>query len=373
MADVSPVYDGLLAAMVPSWLSNKFSSCFVAQNAAWTIFLEKGRIQEGGIGVDMLEPTAIPTVTGPQVQRTGRNVLQNRETSLMTGSRALKYTAAHYSLTYALDRYAMNQFGAETEKASWAEMNSMQAIKRQLFFVEADWWAAPESTTCNGQSDQYVGSLQAYINSGTATATDGGALPPARAEQSAAPFVVATGTVAITNIGGLERAAVGMAYLAASVLTPASSVALTIQELDKGYTLACVDGEEPDLIIMPLELMSVLQNLSSFGGSNGGQLVNDPGSARMGHRRLFYRNAEIICDDRCPKAGFISNTSTARTYNIFYLNTKYLTWRMVSAKPESRLVPDARYIFNYTSDWMLQFTMKGSGRYHARHISITAP
>jgi len=373
LADVAPVYDGLLAAMVPRFLSNKFASCFVAANPAWTIMLEKGRVIEGGTGVDMLEPTSIPTVTGPQVQRTGRNVLQQRDTALMTGSRALKYTAAHYSLTYALDRYAMNQFGRETEKADWAEMNSTQAINRQLFFVEADWWAEASSTTSNGQSDQYVGSIQTYINSGTTTATDGGALPPARAEQSLAPFVVTSGSTAITNVGGLERAAAGMAYLAVPIISPSSSEALTIQVLDKGYTIACVDGEEPDLIIVPLELMGVLQNLSTFGGTNGGQLVNDPGSARMGHRRLFYRNAEIVCDDRCPKAGFLSATSTARAYNIFYLNTSKISWRLVTAKPESRLVPDVRYIYNYTSDWMLQFTMKGNGRFHGRHVNVTAP
>lgn len=291
----------------------------------------------------------------------------------MTGSTAAEFKAAMYGLDYSLSRYEMKQFGSDTQKANWAQWNTQQAMERQLVFVEGDWWAPPETANSTGLSDQFVGSLQTYINSGTTTSTDGGALPPALAAQSIAPFVVATGTVALTAIGNIERAAAGAAYWAVPLLSPASSAALTIQELDKVYNLAVVGKEEPDIIIVHRDLFSVLQNLSTFGGSNGGQLTNDPGAARMGHRKLFYRNAEVIMDDRCPTAGFVSNTSTARTYNIFCLNSKFLVWRMATAKPETRLVPDAREIMRYVSSWMLQFTMWGAGRYHARHCSITAP
>lgn len=291
----------------------------------------------------------------------------------MKGFTAAEYTAAMYGFTYGLSMYEMKQFGSETQKVEWAEGQMDQAMETELAFVENDWWAEASTANSGGASDTYLASLQTYINSGTTTATDGGALPSALAAQSIAPFVETTGTVAVTVIGGIERGAAGAAYWACGIISPSSSAALTIQELDKVYNLAVVGKEEPDLIIVHRDLFSVLQNLSTFGGSNGGQIVSDPGSARMGHRKLYYRNAEVIMDDQCPTAGFVSNTSTARNYNIFCLNTKYLSMRMADKKPVFRTVPVVEAVKVYASEWMLQFTMKGAGRHHSRHVNITAP
>lgn len=377
-------FDGILAALIPAWASNRYASLFVRQNPAWEIFLEKGRIQSGGFGTKIVEPTSFPTNTGPQVNRRGTNVLQENQTALMTGSTAAEYIAAMYDFDYALSMYEMKQFGADTEKANWAQWNVEQAMERIFNFVEADWWTPAQKANSGGTSAQYVGSLQTYINSGTTSSTDGGALPPALAAQQIAPFVDnsavnnpdgvdQTGKSAVTVVGNIERAAAGAAYWAVPLLSPSSSQALNIQYLDQIYNLAVTGKKEPDLIILHRDLHAVLMNLSTFGGTNGGQVISDPNSARMGHRKLFYRNAEVIMDDRCPTSGYVSGTGTARNYNIFALNTEFLAWRLDKKKPVFRHVDDPRPIKRYVSDWMLQFTMKGAGRHHARHCNIAAP
>jgi hypothetical protein len=366
--------DGILGALIPRWLTDDgaWFSMFVHHNPVLMKFLLSGAIQTGGFGRFIRVPVRIPRVTGPHME-TVSDSLAEVSTQFIPGKTAADFYPTFKRMDWSLDKVELKKFGSETEMVQWAQGDVEDSMDTYMADLENEMWAAEETANSGGGSATRLGSLRTYINSAGTSATDGGANPPALAEQSVAGFVGTTGAAAVTSIGSLDRATTYGAYWTPPVRNPGSSQAFSILELSKVYSLARINGESPGLIVTTRAIWDAIQNLASLGGSNGGQLQNSSKLADIGFNAVKFLDADVVYDDRVPTAGFESGTSTAKVHNIFCINPKYIGLRMDAKKPPFRKVDDARPIVRFVGEHMLQLVMKGSGRYHSRHINVTAP
>lgn len=363
--------NGFSSAVRDAWLSANHMPLFTQHSPVLKAFQLAGRIKPAGYGVVMREPLMVPVPTGPQLEGV-TNAYADRAPQAMTGYTTAEYPLSEYIIDVSWQDYDDKRAGGEVEMVRWQEAHFKNAEKRAFNKILADFWAIEENTKSAGARDQ-IASIRTFINGGTATATDGGAQPPAQAEQSEVPFTSATSVLAVTLVGGIERSAAGAAYWCPPIHLGGStaSAALTLLLLNDLYQLAYQGDEHPTLIIMPPPLFSKITNLLTVGGGNGGQMYTGSKLADAGFDAIRWRGCEIITDRRCPTSGFNYNTSTAKTNNIFCLNMNHLTMRMDGKKPKFKDVPTNKPIQEHVGQWFMALTADHLGNVHSRGINYT--
>jgi hypothetical protein len=348
-------YNGFNSAVRDAWLSSQHMPLFTQRSPFFKMMQAKGRIKPAGYGITMREPLMVPVLTGPQLEGMD-NSFSTVEAQAMTGFTTANYVLSRYRIPVAYDNYQDLQAGGPEEMVRWREAILKNALLRSYNKVLSHFWAVPENTKSAGARDQ-LGSIRTFINGGTTAATDGGADPPAQAEQSAVPIVSVTSTTAVTLVGGIERSAAGAAYWCPPLLLGGSttSAGFTVMLLNDLYEAAFQEGEEPDIMIM--------------GGGNGGQMYGESRLAKLGFSAIRYRNAEITVDRRCPTAGFNSATSTAKNNHIYCLNLDHLTLRMDGKKPKFKTVPTTADIDQEVGFWSLALTADHLGNVHSLGVN----
>lgn len=362
--------NGFNAAVRDSWLSNKFLPLFTQRSPFLKKLEMNGQIKPAGYGIMQREPLLVPVLTGPQLEGV-TNSFADIEPQALTGYTSAKYVLSQYLIDFAVEDYQMKEAGGPEEEVRWMEANFLNANLRSYNKILSDLWKGPENTKSAGTRDQIM-SIRTLINGGTTAATDGGADPPAQAEQSATPIVGATGTSAITLVGTIERSAPGAAYWCPPLLgASGTSVALTVQVLNDLYEAAFQDGEEPDLILLPPGLFGKIQNLITVGGGNGGQRFDESGSAKLGFSHIQFRNAIIAVDRRVPTSGFYSGGSSAHQNVCMCLNMNHIKLRADGKKPKFKDVPTNKPINEQVGTWYICVTCDHAGNVHSIRADLT--
>lgn len=362
--------NGFNSAVRDAWLSANHMPLFTQRSPFLKKMQQMGQIKPAGYGVMMREPLMVPVPTGPQLEGVS-NAYANRSPQPMTGYTTAEYPLSEYIIDVSWQDYDDKRAGGPVEMVRWREAHFKNAELRSFNKILADFWAVAENTLSAGDRTQ-IASILTFINGGTTAATDGGAQPPAQAEQSVAPIVSASGATAVTTVGNIQRAAAGAAYWCPSLLgSSGSSTALTMLVLNDIYEAAFQEGEEPDLILFPPGLFSKLQNLLTVGGGNGGQIYSESPLAKAGFSSIRFRNADIVADRRVPTAGYVSGTSTAVNNQALCLNLKHLTLRMDGKKPKFKEVPTNMPIQEHVGQWFLALTADHLGNVHSRHFNLT--
>jgi hypothetical protein len=354
--------NGFTAAVRDRWLSANFMPLFTTRSPFIKMMMMRGSIKPAGYGNQMREPLMVPVLTGPQLTGVSTGYADN-PAQPMTGFTSADYVLSEYAINVSVEDYQMAQAGGPEEMVRWHEAIFKNANIRALNKIRKDFWAAPEDANSAGVRVQ-VASILTFVNGGTTTATDGGADPPAQAEQSATPYVKTTGSTAVTTVGNIPRAAVGAAYWCPPLLYT-SATALTVQTLNDLYEAAFQDGEEPDIVIMPPGLFSKIQNLITVGGANGGQVFGESGSAKLGFSHVRFREAVVTVDRFCPTAGFLSGTATATNNNVYVLNLKHMKLRLSGKQPKYKDVPTTQLIEQSVGAWRLALTADHLGNVHS--------
>lgn len=362
--------NGFSAAVRDAWLSKKFMPLFTQRSPFLKKLQMNAQIKPAQFGLMQREPLLVPVLTGPQLEGVS-NAFADRSPQALTGYTSAKYTLAEYLIDFGVEDYQMMEAGGPEEEVRWMEANFLNANLRSYNKILSDLWKAPETAGSAGRRENIM-SIRTAINAGTTTATDGGADPPAQAEQSTVPLVAATGTSAVTLVGTIERAAPGAAYWCPPLLGAAgTSVALTALILNDLYEAAFQDGEEPDLILLPPGLFSKIQNLVTVGGGNGGQMFGESGQAKLGFSYIMFRNAMIAVDRRVPTAGFYSGTATAAYNHCYCLNMNHITMRANGKKPKFKEVPSNKPINEQVGAWYICITSDHLGNVHSLRGDLT--
>lgn len=371
LENASAAMNGFNSAVRDAWLSANHMALFTQRSPFFKKMQLNGRIQPAGYGVTMREPLMVPVLTGPQLEGVS-NAYADRTPQPMTGYTTANYDLSEYIIDVSWQDYDDDRAGSPTEMVKWREAHFRNAELRAFNKILSDFWKKPEDTKSAGCREQ-IASIRTFINGGTSTATDGGADPPAQAEQSVSPVVSATSASAITLVGGIERSAAGAAYWCPPILLGDStaSAALTIALLNDLYEAAFQEGEEPDIIICPPGLFSKLTSLLTVGGTSGGQHYT--GSvANAGFSTIRYRNADIVVDRRCPTTGYVEDSTTAKKNHMFCLNTNHLLLRMKSRKPQFKEVISNKPIQEHVGTWKLALTSDHLGNVHSLGVNYTA-
>lgn len=362
--------NGFNAAVRDAWLSHKFMALFYQRSPLFKKLQMNGQIKRAGYGIMQREPLLVPVLTGPQMEGVS-NSFADIQPQALTGYTSAKYPLSQYLFDFAVEDYQMREAGGPEEEVRWMEANFQNANLRCLNKLLSDFWKAPENALSAGDRTQ-IASIRTFINGGTTAATDGGADPPAQAEQSANGVVQATGQTAVTLVGTIQRSAAGAAYWCPSFLgASGTSVALTVQILNDLYEAAFQDGEEPDMIILPPNLFGKIQNLITVGGGNGGQMFGESGKAKLGFSYVMFRNAMIAVDKRCPTSGFYSGGSSAAQAHCFCLNLRHIKFRADGTKPKYRQVFTNKPINEQVGDWYCCITADHLGNLHSFRADLT--
>lgn len=363
--------NGFNSAVRDAWLSANHMPLFTQRSPFLKMLQLRGNIKPAGYGTIMREPLMVPVLTGPQLEGVS-NAYADRSPQPMTGYTTAEYPLSEYLIDISWQDYDDKRAGGPEEMVKWREAHFKNGELRSFNKILSDLWKAPEDLNSSGARTQ-IASIQTFINGGTITATDGGADPPAQAEQSEVPFVTASGSTAVTLVGNIERSAAGAAYWCPSILGggSTSSTALTILVLNDIYEAAFQEGEEPNLILAPPSLFSKLQNLLTVGGTSGGQRYSESKLAHAGFSSIRFRNAEIVVDRRVPTGGFGSGTSTVKKTNLFCLNMDHIKLRCDGKKPKFKEVPTNKPIQEHVGQWFIALTADHLGNVHSRHINLT--
>lgn len=362
--------NGFNSAVRDAWMRSNFTPLFTQRSPFLKMLQLHGQIKPSGFGTTMREPLMVPTLTGPQLEGV-TNAYADRSPQPMTGYTTAEYTLSEYIIDISWQDYDDVRAGGEVEMIKWRESHFKNGSLRSFNQILADLWAAPEGANTIGVRQQ-IASIRTFINGGTTSATDGGANPPAQAEQSATPVVAATGQTAQLTVGNIPRNVAGAAYWCPPLLGSAgTSVALTVMVLNDLYEAAFQEGEEPHLILLPPGLFSKIQNLITVGGSNGGQVYGESRLAKVGFSSVKFRNAEIAVDRRVPTSGFYSGTSTTHANMAMVLNMNHIMMRMRSKKPTFKDVPTNKPIQEHVGQWYLCMTADHLGNVHSMRPDLT--
>lgn len=362
--------NGFNSAVRDAWLSANHMPLFTQRSPFLKMLQLEGNIKPAGYGVQMREPLMVPVLTGPQLEGVS-NAYADRAPQPMTGYTTAEYPLSEYIIDVSWQDYDDKRAGGEVEMVRWREAHFRNAVLRAFNTILSHLWTAPENSLSAGDRTQ-IASIRTFINGGTTTATDGGANPPAQAEQSATPLCAATTQTAVTLVGNIQRSAAGAAYWCPSLLgASGTSVALTVLVLNDLYEAAFQEGEEPNLIMLPPGLFSKLQNLLTVGGTNGGQVYGESRLAKVGFSSLRFRNAEIVVDRRVPTSGYYSGGSSLAQNHAFCLNMKHIKMRMDGKKPKFKDVPTNKPIQEHVGQWFIALTADHLGNVHSLRGDLT--
>lgn len=363
---------GFNTAVRDLWLSKNHISLFTQRSPFLKMLMMRGRIKSTGYGTSMIEPLVVPVLSGPQLQGT-TNAWATVDAQPMTGYTQANYYLSEYVIDISWQDYDSKRAGGAVEMVNWVQAQYKNAYLRVHNTLSNHLWQEPENALSIGGRQQIM-SIRALINGGTTAAT-GVSLLPIQANQSAAPVVSASGAVAQTTIGTIPRAAAGAAYWCPSVFRgspyTAGATALTVQVLNDSFEEAYQDGERPSLGICPSALFSKLQNLVTVGGANGGLFMRPEDSLRFGFDSIYFRGAQLVVDRRCPTSGFISNTSTAISNHLYFMNLDHITLRMDGDRPKFKEVVAGRPVHEEFGQMYMALTCDHAGNVHSLTYDLT--
>lgn len=360
-------FDGEATFTIQAWLSKQFADLISGNNPAFMRMREAGQVKKGGHGTAYLEPIMFPSATGPQVEDID-NPYDEVEAQMTTGFSSLSFTRCEKEIDISVPIYMLEAQGDDTEKMDIVQgVTEANMIKFQEN-LNANFWTIPENTSSAGARTR-LASLRTFINAGNASTT--GALTPASlgTQDGLRAVVSASGATAVYTVGGVPRNAANASYHCSNVYI--ANETLTLQVLSEPYSQASRGNDTPDLILVHPATFDKIMYFSTVGGSSGGQFFTESRMAKLGYNAIAFRGADIVADHNVPTTGYISTTTTALGYHMYYLNTKYLMLRYQSMKPEVRLVQDPRPIKRWRARWTGQMTARDLGRVQALHANIT--
>lgn len=361
-------FDGTLATTAPGWIADTFEDMISSNNPFFAMLLEDGEGQVDELGQKAVHPFMFPSTTGPQTAGvvSGYDAVTKANTGGLT---AAEYAWAEYYNVLAIEQLDIDKNSGKAQKVNLVKGVLKKGLLDFHEKLNADLWAYPENTNSAGARSQLC-SIQTLINGGTSATTAGSATPLPRTLQTLArAVVVATGTSAVTTVGGVPRAAAGAAYWCPNVINTADSFSVNV--LSAGNTAASRRKDKPNLIVVTNAVYDRIATLASVGGSSGGRIYSDSKLANLGFNAFRFGDADIITDDMIPEACFASGTATAKGHNIFWINMKYLSLQYKSLKPEVTPLTDDRPIKSWGVRWVGQVTSGNLGRVHTRHVNVT--
>lgn len=361
---------GLDATTIDHWMISNGMNLFVKNDPFFRWLLDNGRIQKNTQGQFIRVPLLVPDTNTPQLVGVS-NAWTDMEATPTGGLETANYRLAHLHKNIGFDEYELS-----LNRGAAAKVNQREAILTKNYqdalntLRQNHLWAAETGTKTGGTDRDQVGSLRTYINSGVnGTTTDAG-LGIAHTLQTSTAITSTTGSTANYTVAGINRNAAGAAHWCACVDT--TDATLSVRTLSKMITATHFGGHTCDMIIMPGDVFDVLMGLSTFSGTSGGQFFQQSKLASIGYTALNFRGAEIIVDDNCPVGGdnsghgYVSGTATALGYQVFFLNTEYLSLEMNSRRPKTTEYSDGRPLEQYRWDWYMQLVSTNLGRVHGR-------
>lgn len=351
-------FNELATTTLNLWGSRQFANIFTGHNPLWYMLRKRQNIQQGGLGIKVLEPLQYYDTSGPQVEGVADPYSQLTPMDT-TGWTNAEYAWCEKRLSVSIPELIMDQQGSETQRINYLNTVKDISMKKFMEALNTDLWAAEGAAGSDGSSRLTLGSLRTYLNRG-GTATTNTSNSYVLTEQlynaNAQPGGAAVGTTPLTKVGNIERNVANGGLWCTPVANPASTDTLTIAKMNYLYNLAVRDTDHPDLIVMGRgnfgDFMAIYQGYQRFVG-------NDSGLADAGFESIRFRGADVIFDDKCP------------TLNIFAINTAYLKLRCASMAPQFKEKPDPhRTILNWNARWVGQISSGHLGRAHARHAKI---
>jgi len=342
---INPNWNELATTTLNLWVSRNFANLFTSHKPLWYRLRANQNIVTGGLGVKALEPLMYPTTTGPTLEGVTDPYIEMTP-SATTGATNAEYSWCEKRLSVSIEELIMDQQGSDTMKINYLnDFVKNISMKKFLEGLNADLWAAEGAAGSDGSSRARLGSIRTYLNRGVGT--DGGAIPPALAEQTG----TAIGTTPLGSPGNINRATNGNAYWSTPVnSTTVAAGSITQKALNNIISLAVCDPDAPDLLVTTRgnfdEILSILQGYQRFPNS---------ALADAGFDAVRYRSCDLVFDQNCPAS------------NIFCINTKYIKLRCNSMQPVFTEKPDPhRSIFNWNARWVGQITSGNLGRVHSR-------
>lgn len=341
---INPNFNELLTTTLNLWVSKKFANLFTSHKPLWYRLRQNQNIVTGGLGAKALEPLMYPTTQGPQLEGVVDPYVEMTPMATV-GATVAEYAWCEKRLSVSIEELIMDQQGSETMKLNYLnDFVKNISMKKFLEGLNLDIWRAETAVGSNGSTRQYLGSVRTYFNRGLGS--DGGAIPPALAEQTGA--AVNSG---LTLVGNIDRAVAGNAYHSTPIYhTTVNAGQISSLRLNNVISLAVCDPDSPDLIVTTRnnfdEIMAIAQ---------GYQRYPDSALADAGFDAVRYRSCDVVFDQNCPSA------------NLFVINTNYIKLRCNSMQPVFTEKPDPhRTIFNWNARWVGQITSGNLGRVHSR-------
>ncbi len=353
-------FNSRLTMTINKWVDHHLIDLFISHNPLFFRMREKGNIEAGGMGVQLIEPIMYPYGDGPTpigVTDSWSTSVTHSETGNTT---AAAYTPAEYLLPVSASEYDMDLQGSETAKVNYLESVMKINIAKFISKLNLDLWALEGTAGTDGSLRTRIGSIRTYVNGGGGSTTGA---PGANAGNEPVPIaeqlVAGVGSAPVLTPGGINRNASGAAYWCSSLINPGTAATLSLQILNNVISAATRNNDTPDITIMPRLkydlLLSILQGYQRF--------PNESKLADVGFDAVRYRNTDVIWDDNCPTA--------VPGNNIFALNSDYLKLRCKTMKPLfTRVFDPQRAILAWLARWVGQITSGHLGRVHARHCNI---
>lgn len=371
LANQNPGYSGIQSALTDAWLLSNHMSLFTRHSPLFGAFAAAGQIKRSGYGVYIRVPLMIPDGGGPRLEPLTNSYAEISSTPT-TGRDAAHYKLAHYHMDVSIDEYDLKLAGGESEQVRWRESTFQKNLKTAFNQMMNNIWENEHVAGTGGDTRGRLGSLKTYLNAGKAGTTTDAGDNVAITAQTLNAVTSESGTTAVYTVGGIPRNAAGAAHWCTPMIgIDTSAENLNLQVLSKIYSLTRCGTDHATLIVMHRDSFDRIQGLLTHMGTSGGQTYpNATRLAKMGFEALQFQGAEIITDDMVPTAGYITETTTAKGYQIFAINMNYLQLMMASKKPDSQRYESSRPLEQYKWDWYLQLVGTHLGRVHARHVNI---
>ena len=144
-------FNSRLTMTINKWVDHHLIDVFISHNPLFFRMREKGNIEAGGLGVQLIEPVMYPSGNGP----TPTGVTDSWSTSVThseTGNTtAAAYTPAEYLLPVSASEYDMDLQGSETAKVNYLESVMKINIAKFISKLNLDLWAAEGTAGTDGR------------------------------------------------------------------------------------------------------------------------------------------------------------------------------------------------------------------------------
>lgn len=354
-------FDNISGATISRYIGRKYVNHVPSHHPFLMRVFQRGNAQVG-TGYQYVLPVRYPSPVGNKVQGISDGYAPIAPPVENGGLSDYTYTPAFFAMNVGLELYDEAAQGPGTTIIDYMQTRMDQSMDTFIEFYQSQLWAAENTVGSGSGSRTQLTSLRTLVNSGGASTT-GGAIPAPKTNQLNA----ATGTSAITLVGGIERNAAGAAYVCSNVFNPTTAATPSVQLLGKIYNACVRNSDAPDLMIMGEDLYSYFDSVVAAQQ----RWVGSMDLAKVGFPSFKYKSADIVFDEGCPSD---VSKSTTNKNEIFCLNTEHFFFKYNTLQPkfERRDYPD-RPIKNWMGTHMVQLVSDFLGRLQARHPLVAQP